>query len=204
MPARDYRSTTKLPDATAAAVLNSVVCRGRSTVDGLVAATGLSRATVDQQIAVLSAAGHVQHAAHTVIPGPLGATVARAYNQQLWAHPEDAVAVGQLPDRFEHADELMRQGLEDFLTAQASPAGAAEVKSDQALSRIDAIASKAERLLGQLATKIPRFSRYTERLEEALEIAQADPRYVTDPHVESVEVIWSEMIADVRLLLGDP
>ena len=48
----------------------------------------------------------------------------------------------------------------------------------------------------------PRFTRYGERLSEALEQVETDPRFMVSPAVDSYHTVWFEAHEDFLLTLG--
>ena len=70
------------------------------------------------------------------------------------------------------------------------------------LGRLEDVHELAEKALSHTGELLPRFDRYGQRLNAALEKAEHDPRYVVSPLVDSYHNVWFECHEDFLLTLG--
>lgn len=194
-------------DDTTFAVLNTVLLKKSTTVAAVAAATDVAPDAVAGIVERLADDGCLVVFDDQLLPDDRATDLVKQYNERHWGALRDRPELHRWHDRFEHVNELM---LAAFNAWQLVRVGGEEIRNDhtdaayddKVMSRIDGIIAKVEQLLDQIARQVPRFARYGTRLNEAMDAAQRDRRFVSDPRVESVHNIWFEMHEDILLLLG--
>ncbi|GEL26858.1 hypothetical protein PSU4_58120 [Pseudonocardia sulfidoxydans NBRC 16205] len=187
--------------------LNTIVLKKSIALDVLPGALGFDDATTAEILDLLLEAGHVVVDDGRVVPEILGVEAVRQFNAANWAELRGRPEMERWYERFEQVDDLMLAAMEEWRHASAGPNRVPNGHSDpgcedKIISRIDGIIGKVEDLLEQLTRRVERFAHYPERLEAAMDLVDSDRRYISDVCVDSVGRIWSEMVVDIRLLLG--
>ena len=78
-------------------------------------------------------------------------------------------------------------------------------KDEGQLSRLLRLVERHVKALGALTTSVPRYQRYADRLDAALQrIDDGDVAFVTSPTVDSVHNVWFEFHEDILTVLGRP
>jgi hypothetical protein len=194
-------------DEDAFAVLNAVVLKKSATADILAASTGVAPSAVARIVGELVDAGYLVDLGGQVMPDDSAVDTVKSYNEAHWSGLRGQPEVERWHQRFEHVNDLMLAAIDAW---QQVRVGGEKIRNDHTdaayddkiISRIDGIIAKAEELLRQLGKRVPRFNRYPERFEAAMNQVEQDRRYISDPRVESVHNVWFEMHEDIFLLLG--
>lgn len=193
------RVTANLDEQTFT-ILNAIVLKLSTSVDAVAASTNIAAATVAGTVRELAADGHVVARGGRLAPGERAFDLIKRYNEDHWGELRRLPEVQRWHQRFEHADDQLRTAFEDWHRVEIGQHASGD--RDKVISRIDAIVAKLAGLLDQLSGLVPRFRRYGQRLEAAMEHVEHDSRYVSDPHVESARNVWFELQEDVLLFLG--
>lgn len=189
-------------------VLTTVVSKKIATASSVAKATGMSLADVEKELAALEADELVYSAGEHVLPTEEGQDRMTAYADSAYQDLRADEEMIRWHERFDSANRRFLKAITDW---QIVPLGAGRTANDhtdarydsQVLGRIDALVSKVRTLLDQLAEKAPRFARYRERLDAAMErVDQGDTRYVAEPLIDSVHTVWFEFHEDLLLALG--
>ncbi len=73
------------------------------------------------------------------------------------------------------------------------------------LDKLLKIVSRQVRALGTITETVPRYTRYADRFEHALELVEAGKsEFITSPTADSIHNIWFEFHEDILTLLGRP
>jgi len=111
-------------------------------------------------------------------------------------------------EAFEEINHDLKQVITDW---QTMTIGGDKVPNDHSdrnydegiIDRIGRIHEKVEKILRQLAAKVPRLERYSQKLLEALERAEdGDIEWVSDARIESYHTVWFELHEDLLRLAG--
>jgi hypothetical protein len=78
-------------------------------------------------------------------------------------------------------------------------------EGDTELGKLIRLVQRHARSLEQFAPRLPRYKRYADRLNAALEkVDNGEGAYVTSPTVDSIHNIWFEFHEDILTVLGRP
>jgi hypothetical protein len=197
-----------IPEDTRYAVLSTIVFKKMATAGAVANATAVDFDTVRAVLDDLESSGAVLRADDQAFPTEVAEKQVREYADSRYASVRSDPAVERWMARFETQN---RHFLETISSWQQIDAGGKKVANDhtdpeydaQVLARVDATLARMGKLIDQLATKVPRVARYGERLQEAFDKVDAgDPRYLSDPTVDSVQNIWFELHEDILVILG--
>lgn len=188
-------------------VLNTVVLKKTTTIPGIAATIGADPGEVADIVGRLADEDFVVVFDDQILPDDTAIERVKRFNEERWGELRSQPELDRWHEQFEHVNSMM---LAAFTSWQRIRVGGEEISNahsdaaydDKIISRIDALIAKVERLLDQLAKQVPRFARYAVRLNDAIDTAQEDRSYITDPRLESVHNIWFEMHEDILLLLG--
>jgi hypothetical protein len=98
-------------------------------------------------------------------------------------------------DRFETVNGQFLQTLSAWQTG----------KDEAQLSRLLRLVERHVKALGTLVSSVPRYERYADRLDTALQrVDEGDIAFVTSPTVDSVHNVWFEFHEDILTVLGRP
>ena len=111
-------------------------------------------------------------------------------------------------DRFELINTELKQAITDWQLVDIGGQSMANDHSDsdydeKILDRLAQIHERLEPILRTFAASAPRFARYGEKLERALDQAEdGDHAWVSDATIESYHTVWFEMHEDLLRLLA--
>ncbi len=107
--------------------------------------------------------------------------------------------------------EVMNNGLKQLITEWQTMVLAGEtVPNDHSdadydakiIDRLGNLHERAEAMLASLALPVPRLQRYTERLDQALDRAEAgETAFVSDARIDSYHAVWFELHEDLLRIL---
>lgn len=120
-----------------------------------------------------------------------------AYERRLNEHrtPDALVGVAAAYETFLDLNAPAKTLVSNWQQGTADP--------QAALEELEAITQDAAEALLFAARSTPRFRRYAERLEAAVErVRTGDSRYVSDPRLDSFHTVWFECHEDFLLTLG--
>ena len=189
-------------------VLHALALRRKADLDALERSTGMPREEIESTLAAAAAEKLVIEARGTRLLSPAGtAWLDTAYASEFAAarsDPELAAAY----DRF----EVVNRELKALVTSwQTMAVGGQSVPNDhtdadydaRVIGRLGDLHERAERVIEALARRVPRLSRYTDRLASALERAEAgENEWVSGVRCDSYHTVWFEMHEDLLRLLG--
>ena len=188
-------------------LLHALALRRKSDAAGLAASTGLDVAAIEAELAPTVADGRVIAARGLYLLAPTGAAWLHAqYADAFAAHRSDAelnAAYAQF--------EIINRELKSLITAwQTLEIGGKHVTNDHSdsayderiLDRLAQLHERAERVLGNLAARLPRLARYSPRLSAALDRAEAGAiEWVSGVRCDSYHTVWFELHEDLLRLL---
>ena len=189
-------------------VLNAVVLKHMTTTAAVADAIGLPVEQVEAALDALEAEDAVARVELHVLPTETGVAELKADADSRYRAVRDDPGMTGWLDQF---DPVNRRFLEVTTAWQTLPVGTGRVPNDhsdpaydaQVVSRLEKLVAKAARLIHEMAERVPRFTRYRERLDAALvRVDQGETRYVSDPLVDSVHTVWFEMHEDILTVLG--
>lgn len=156
-------------------------------------AVGTGRAAAAQGRYLLTPAGHM------ILEGQYGVRCA--------ALRDDPAFVAAY-DRFELINTELKQAITDWqlvdIGGQSLPNDHSDSDYDAAiLDRLAAIHERFEPIAQAFAARAPRFARYGEKLERALDRAEdGDTAWVSDATIESYHTVWFELHEDLLRVLA--
>jgi DNA-binding MarR family transcriptional regulator len=180
-------------------LLHALRIKGRATQSELAGLLGADTPTVEARLRTLEGDGLVVERATGRRPGWMLSPTGRGrHEEQL----QKSVT----------ADEQERLGAEyvGFLRANQRVKSACttwQTVDDHGerfaiLEELHDVHESVSPVLTRSGEIVPRFRRYAERLADALQQAQADPRFVVSPLVESYHTVWFECHEDYLVTLG--
>jgi hypothetical protein len=190
-------------------VLNVIVLKGMCRTGTVADVLGASEAAVEGTVAALEQGDMIGRADDILLPTDaaepaLVAFAADAY-EDLRSGPE---SVG-LHERFER---INRQFLQTMAAWQQIDVGGHSVANDHSdrdydekvINRAAKLVERVKRIAGALGGHDPRFLRYAERFDSALDrVDRGDRDYLSSPELDSVHNIWFEFHEDLLRCLGE-
>ena len=189
-------------------VLNAIVLKQMATTAAVAEAIGLPVEQVEAALDALEAEDAVALVEPHVLATETGVAELKAEADSRYRAIRDDPGLTAWLAEF---DTVNRRFLAVTTAWQTLPVGAGRVPNDhsdpaydaQVLARLEKLIVKAAGLIDEMAERVPRFSRYRERLEAALvRVDEGETRYVSDPLVDSVHTVWFEMHEDILTVLG--
>jgi hypothetical protein len=180
-------------------VLHAIRVKGIASEEAIAAASGLPAEEIQRQLAELERDGDAFLRPSRKRPGWVLSERGRD-RHAAWLQ--------------EAHDEPTRQALgahyEGFLAINASVKGvsarwqtaATDADRFALIDRIEDLHASAVPVLERAAGTVPRFGRYGERLDAALQLLERDPRYFVSPLVDSYHTVWFECHEDFLVTLG--
>ena len=189
-------------------VLNVIVVKGMCRTETVADVLGIPEVAVEETVAALERRDLVGRADDLLLPtdaaeAALVAFAADAY-RDLRAGPES----DGLHERFE---KVNAQLLETMAAWQQIDVGGHKVANDHSdcdydekvITRAAKLVERVKRIAGALGEHDPRFLRYGERFDAALDrVDRGDRDYLSSPVLESVHNIWFEFHEDLLRSLG--
>jgi hypothetical protein len=179
--------------------LHVLKIKGRASVDEVAAsiggdadqAAGILSEFADQELVVERTGGRR--------PGWMLSPTGRARHEELLAEGLDDEAKAEIAEAYE--------GFLALNSTVKEIASRWQSVSDDAgrfdlIEEVHEIHDDAVDSLDRAGQVTPRFSRYGERLSQALEQVEQDPRFMVSPAVDSYHTIWFEAHEDFLLTLG--
>lgn len=179
--------------------LHVLKIKGRASVEEVAASTSSTPEEAAELLSQFAADELVVERTGGRRPGWMLSPTGRARHEELLAEGLD-----------DEAKEQLAQAYEGFLALNATvkeissrwqsvddDAGRFELIEDVHEIHDDAVDS-----LNRAGEVSPRFTRYGERLSEALEQVETDPRFMVSPAVDSYHTVWFEAHEDFLLTLG--
>ncbi len=179
--------------------LHVLKIKGRASVEEVAASTGgdVDRATAaltdiaEEELVVERTGGRR--------PGWMLSPTGRALHEELLAEGLDSSAKEELAGAYEGFLALNATIKEISSRWQAITDDADRFELIEEVHEVHPDALDALNSAGKVAG---RFSRYGERLDEALERVESDPRFMVSPAVDSYHTVWFEAHEDFLLTLG--
>ncbi len=189
-------------------VLNVVVLKGTCGTPAVADLLALPESAVEETVAALERGDLIGRGGELLLPTDaaepaLVAVAAAAYGDLR----SDAESDG-LHERFERINAQLLQAMAAW---QQIDVGGHKVANDHSdrdyderiITRAANLVARLKRITGALGEHDPRFLRYGERLDAALDrVDQGQREYLSSPGLESVHNIWFEFHEDLLRSLG--
>jgi len=176
--------------------------------DELCSVTGLTPAAVEELLKEVVAKGRAAEVNGKYALTPAGQITLRSSYAVACADLRTDSEFMTAYEAFEDINQDLKQLITDW---QTMTIGGEKVPNDHSdsdydngiIDRMGRIHEKVEKILKQLAGKVPRLVRYSEKLLEALEKAEdGDIQWVSDARTESYHTVWFELHEDLLRLVG--
>jgi hypothetical protein len=189
-------------------VLHGLALRRRTGVDGLARTTGLERAAIEQALGRARDANLVAAARGDYFLTPDGEEVLRRAYPKRFAESRQDPGLAVPYERFETVNRAVKVLVTQW---QVRPIGETTIPNDHSdaeyddgiLDRLRELHERAENVLASLSAGLPRMARYADRLQAALEQAEAGAHeWVSGVHCDSYHGVWFELHEDLLRVLG--
>jgi hypothetical protein len=189
-------------------VLNVTVLKGMCPTGTVAYVLGIPEAAVEETVAALERGDLIGRADDLLLPTDaaepaLVAFAADAY-RDLRAGPES----DGLHERFERVNAQLLQTMAAWQQIDVGRHSVANDHSDRdydekVITRAAKLVERLKRIAGALGEHDPRFLRYGERFDAALDrVDRGERDYLSSPELESVHNIWFEFHEDLLRSLG--
>jgi hypothetical protein len=189
-------------------VLNVIVLKGMCRTETVADVLGIPEAAVEETVAALERGDLVGRADDLLLPTDaaepaLVAFAADAY-RDLRSGPESA----GLHERFERINAQLLRTMAAWQQIDVGGHNVANDHSDRdydekVITRAAKLVERLKRIVGALGEHDPRFLRYGERFDAALDrVDRGERDYLSSPVLESVHNIWFEFHEDLLRSLG--
>lgn len=185
-------------------VLQAIRFKGRTTVEGILAATRLEDASIDTELATLIDAKYVVERSN----GKL--SLAAEGKSHLFALLDGERATLN-PDAIEDAyarflpmNGEFKQVVTDWQQRDGRPNDHDDPSYDEGvLIRLEAVDESLRDLLGDIVAEVPRLSTFQHRFSDAIgRIRAGDTKWFVHPLYESYHTLWFELHEELILLAG--
>lgn len=187
--------------------MHGLAIRKLGTSAAVASVLGASEAEVQTVLDALVADGLAMAARGAFMLTPKGRGALAADYPARFAALRADPGLGESYARF----EVMDNGLKQLITEwQTMAVGGETVPNDHSdggydakiIDRLGNLHERAEAMLASLALPVPRLQRYTERLDHALDRAQAgETAYVNGATIDSYHTVWFELHEDLLRIL---
>lgn len=189
-------------------VLNAVVLKQMAGPAAVCEATGLSEGEVSAAVEELAGRGLLLVIGEQAFPGEGAAEALTEEAAARFGAVRQDPAVLEAMDRFEDTNTQLLATMTKWQTVDV---GGRQVPNDHSdasyddriVQRVERLVRRLDPLLDALAVHEPRFGRYRNRFERALESVDSGlSDYVSSPLVDSVHTVWFELHEDLLRTLG--
>ncbi len=190
------------------ALLHAIAIKKHADAAALADLAGQSAATLAPLLERAVATGRAAEAQGRYLLTPAGHMILEGqYGVRCAALREDPAFVAAY-DRFELINADLKQAITDWqlvdIGGQSLPNDHSDRDYDAAiLDRLAGIHERLEPILQTFAASEPRYARYGEKLERALDRAEdGDTAWVSDATIESYHTVWFELHEDLLRVLA--
>ncbi|MBI2802312.1 MAG: hypothetical protein HYX63_18860 [Gammaproteobacteria bacterium] len=174
-----------------------------------VAATvGLSETRVAELLQQAVTTGRASEAQGAYLLSPAGRLIIESLYSKLFDRERQDGALAGAYEKFERINTELKQLITDWQTLDV---GGQKVRNDHSnkdydarvLDRLGALHERFTPVLAQLCRGVPRLDLYREKLDHALDRAEAGQvQWVSDAKIDSFHTVWFEMHEDLLRILG--
>ena len=189
-------------------VLNVIVLKGMCRTRAVAEVLALAESAVEETVAALERGDLIGCAGELLLPTDTAEPALVAFAATAYGNlRSDAVSDG-LHERFER---INAQLLQTMAAWQQIDVGGHKVANDHSdrdydekiITRAAKLIERLKRIAGALGDHDPRFLRYGERFDAALDrVDRGEREYLSSPGLESVHDIWFEFHEDLLRSLG--
>jgi len=189
-------------------VLHAVGVKKHGSAAAVAALLGIDTGEVERVLAAALAAGRVNAVDGRYLLTPAGRMIVDTQYSRYCAAARADTAVLTAHARFEVVNNELKQLVTDWQTVTVGGCAIANDHADaaydeQIIDRLGAVHDKVTPILAALANALPRYARYSVRLDHALERAEAGAHaWVSDATQDSYHTVWFDLHEDLLRVLG--
>lgn len=189
-------------------VLNVIVLKGMCRTGTVADALGTSEAVVEETVAALEQGDLIGRADDLLLPTDAAEPALVAFAADAYTDLRSGPESDGLHERFEKINGQLLQTMAAWQQIDVGGHSVANDHSDRdydekVITRAAKLVERVKRIAGALGEHDPRFLRYGERFDAALDrVDRGDRDYLSSPVLESVHNIWFEFHEDLLRSLG--
>jgi hypothetical protein len=189
-------------------VLNVIVLKGMCRTGTVAGVLGIPEAAVEETVAALERGGLVGRADDLRLPTDAADPALVAYAADAYGDLRSGPESDGLYERFERINAQLLQTMAAWQQIDVGGHNVANDHSDRdydekVITRAGKLVERLKRITGALGEHDPRFLRYGERFDAALDrVDRGERDYLSSPVLESVHNIWFEFHEDLLRSLG--
>jgi hypothetical protein len=189
-------------------VLNVMVLKGMCGTGTVADVLGTPEAAVEETVAALERGGLIGRADDLLLPTDAAEPALVAFAADAYRDLRSGPESDKLHERFER---INAQLLQTMAAWQQIDVGGHKVANDHSdrdydekiITKAAQLVARLKRITGALGEHDPRFLRYGERFDAALDrVDRGQREYLSSPGLESVHNIWFEFHEDLLRSLG--
>ena len=189
-------------------VLNVIVLKGMCRAGMVADVLGIPEAAVDETVAALERGDLIGRADDLLLPTDAAEPALVAFAADAYRDLRSGPESDGLYERFERINAQLLQTMAAWQQIDVGGHTVANDHSDRdydekIITRAAKLVERLKRIAGALGDDDPRFLRYGERFDAALDrVDRGQREYLSSPRVESVHNIWFEFHEDLLRSLG--
>jgi hypothetical protein len=189
-------------------VLNVIVLKGMCRTGAVADVLVTSEAAVEESVAALEQGDLVGRAGELLVPTDASEPAVVAFAADAYKDLRSGPESDGLHERFERINGQLLQTMAAWQQIDVGGHSVANDHSDRdydekVITRAAKLVERVKRIAGALGEHDPRFLRYGERFDAALDrVDRGDRDYLSSPMLESVHNIWFEFHEDLLRSLG--
>jgi hypothetical protein len=189
-------------------VLNVIVLKGMCRTGAVADVLVTSEAAVEESVAALEQGDLVGRAGELLVPTDASEPAVVAFAADAYKDLRSGPESDGLHERFERINGQLLQTMAAWQQIDVGGHSVANDHSDRdydekVITRAAKLVERVKRIAGALGEHDPRFLRYGERFDAALDrVDRGDRDYLSSPVLESVHNIWFEFHEDLLRSLG--
>lgn len=189
-------------------VLNAIVLKGMCRMGTVADLLALPESAIEETVAALERGDLIGRAGELLLPSDEAEPALVAFAADAYGDLRSYAESDGLHERFER---INGQLLQTIAAWQQIDVGGHKVANDHCdrdydekiITRAAKLVERLKRIAGALGEHDPRFLRYGERFDAALDrVDQGQREYLSSPGLESVHNIWFEFHEDLLRSLG--
>ena len=189
-------------------VLNVIVLKGMCRTRAVAEVLALADSAVEETVAALERGDLIGRAGELLLPTDAAEPALVAFAAAAYVDLRSGAESGGLHERFEKINAQLLQAMAAW---QQIDVGGHKVANDHSdrdydekiITRAAKLVERLKRIAGALGDHDPRFLRYGERFDAALDrVDRGEREYLSTPGLESVHDIWFEFHEDLLRSLG--
>ena len=189
-------------------VLNVIVLKGMCRTRAVAEVLALAESAAEDTVAALERGDLIGRAGELLLPTDTAEPALVAFAAAAYGDLRSDAESGGLHERFEKINAQLLQAMAAW---QQIDVGGHKVANDHSdrdydekiITRAAKLIERLKRIAGALGDHDPRFLRYGERFDAALDrVDRGEREYLSSPGLESVHDIWFEFHEDLLRSLG--